>query len=33
VQGDAPDEVTCWVEEVKRVMDETLQALREGEIK
>jgi hypothetical protein len=33
VQGDAPDEVACWVEEVKRVMDETLQALREGEIK
>ena len=32
VQGDAPDEVTFWVEEVKRVMDETLQALREGEI-
>lgn len=31
-QGDVPDEVALWVEEVSRVMDETLQALREGKI-
>jgi len=32
IQGEAPDEVALWVEEVNRVMDETLQALGDGEI-
>ena len=31
-QGDVPDEVALWVEEVSRVLDETLQALGKGEI-
>lgn len=31
-QADVPREVALWVEEVNRVMDEALQALREGEI-
>jgi hypothetical protein len=26
-----PDEVALWVEELNRVLDETLQALRNGE--
>jgi hypothetical protein len=32
MQGEAPDEVTFWLEEVSRVMAEVLQALSEGEI-
>ena len=32
IQGETPDEVALWVEEVNRVMDETLQALGDGEI-
>jgi hypothetical protein len=32
IQGEAPDEVTFWLEEVSRVMAEVLQALSEGEI-
>ena len=31
-QGDVPDEISFWIEEVSRVMDETLQALSEGAI-
>jgi hypothetical protein len=30
-QGDVPGEVALWVEEVNRVLDEALQALREGD--
>ena len=32
IQGEAPDEVTWWLEDVSRVMGETLQALGAGEI-
>jgi len=32
IQGEAPDEVAFWFEEVSRVMANVLQALREGEI-
>jgi len=32
MQGEAPDEVAFWLEDVSRVMAEVLQALREGEI-
>jgi hypothetical protein len=31
-QADVPGEVALWVEEANKVMDEALQALREGEI-
>jgi hypothetical protein len=31
-QADVPGEVSLWVEEVNRLMDEALRALREGEI-
>jgi hypothetical protein len=31
MQGEAPDEVTFWLEEVSRVMAEVLQALSEGD--
>lgn len=32
IQGKAPEEVIFWLEDVNRVMDDALQALREGEI-
>ena len=32
MQGEAPDEVAFWLEDVSRVMAEVLQALGEGEI-
>jgi len=31
-QGDVPDEIALWVEEVNRALYETLRGLREGEI-
>lgn len=32
IQGEVSDEVAFWLEDVSRLLDETLQALREGEI-
>jgi len=32
MQGETPEEVALYLDEVNRLMDETLQLLREGEI-
>ena len=32
IQGEASDEVAFWLEDVSRLLDEALRALREGEI-
>jgi hypothetical protein len=32
IQDEVPDEVAWWLEELNSLMDETLQALREGDI-
>ena len=32
IQGEASDEAAFWLEDVSRLLDEALQALREGEV-